>query len=60
MSAAATIPWIATDAASLHVLELADKVANAATTVLITGESGTGKDQLARWIHQHGPRHDAP
>jgi two-component system, NtrC family, response regulator AtoC len=60
MSAAATIPWIAADPASRHVLELADKVANAATTVLITGESGTGKDQLARWIHQHGPRHDAP
>ena len=60
MSAAAAIPWIATDPVSLHVLELADKVANASTTVLITGESGTGKDQLARWIHQHGPRHDAP
>ena len=60
MSAAATIPWIAADPASHHVLELAEKVANAATTVLITGESGTGKDQLARWIHQRGPRHDAP
>ena len=56
----ATIPWIAADPASRHVLELAEKVANAATTVLITGESGTGKDQLARWIHQRGPRHDAP
>ena len=60
MSAIATIPWIATDPSSRHVLELAEKVANASTTVLITGESGTGKDQLARWIHQHGPRHDAP
>jgi DNA-binding NtrC family response regulator len=60
MSAAATIPWIGADPASRHVLELAEKVANAATTVLITGESGTGKDQLARWIHQRGPRHDAP
>ena len=60
MSAAATVPWIAADPASHHVLELAEKVANAATTVLITGESGTGKDQLARWIHQRGPRHDAP
>jgi DNA-binding NtrC family response regulator len=57
---AATIPWIAADPASRHVLELAEKVANAATTVLITGESGTGKDQLARWIHQRGSRHDAP
>src|ERR1700757_5487796 len=60
MSAVATIPWIAADPTSRHVLELAEKVANASTTVLITGESGTGKDQLARWIHQNGPRRDAP
>ena len=39
---------------------IAQKVADASTTVLITGESGTGKDQLARWIHERGPRHDAP
>src|SRR6202142_1635850 len=60
MSAAAAIPWIALDAASRRVLELAEKVAGASTTVLITGESGTGKDQLARWIHQRRARHDAP
>lgn len=57
---AASISWVAVDPASKHVLDLAEKVAGASTTVLITGESGTGKDQLARWIHQHGPRHDAP
>jgi two-component system response regulator AtoC len=60
MSAAAAISWIAADPASRRVLDLAEKVASASTTVLITGESGTGKDQLARWIHQRGPRHDAP
>src|SRR6202047_2528660 len=60
MSAAAAISWIAADPASRRVLELAEKVADASTTVLITGESGTGKDQLARWIHERGPRHDAP
>jgi len=52
--------WIAEDPASRHVLELADRVAPAGTTLLITGESGSGKDQLARYIHEHGPRHDAP
>ena len=60
MSTSAAIPWIAADPASRRVLELAEKVAGASTTVLITGESGTGKDQLARWIHQRSPRHDAP
>lgn len=56
----AKIQWIAVDPASRRVLELAEKVADASTTVLITGESGTGKDQLARWIHERGARHDAP
>src|SRR5271155_3277549 len=56
----AKIQWIAVDPASRRVLELADKVADASTTVLLTGESGTGKDQLARWIHERGARHDAP
>ncbi|MGA8142755.1 MAG: sigma-54 dependent transcriptional regulator [Candidatus Acidiferrales bacterium] len=57
---AANIEWVAADPASRAVLELAAKVAEPSTTLLITGESGTGKDQLARWIHQHGPRRDAP
>lgn len=52
--------WIAEDPASQRVLEIAAKVASTATTLLITGESGTGKDQLARWIHESGARRDAP
>lgn len=54
------VEWIAADPASQHVLEIASKVADTTTTVLITGESGTGKDQLARWIHEAGPRRDSP
>lgn len=54
------VEWIAADPASERVLEIARKVADTTTTVLITGESGTGKDQLARWIHEAGPRRDAP
>jgi DNA-binding NtrC family response regulator len=54
------VEWVALDPASLRVLELARKVAETSTTVLITGESGTGKDLLARLIHQLSPRRDAP
>ena len=52
--------WIARDPASEKVVDLARRVAETSTTVLITGESGTGKDQLARFIHELSPRRDAP
>ncbi len=42
------------------VYRLARQVAGAKATVLITGESGTGKGELARAIHQRGPRAKAP
>ncbi|HXM94690.1 MAG TPA: sigma-54 dependent transcriptional regulator [Candidatus Dormibacteraeota bacterium] len=54
------LPWISQDPASLHLFELAQKVAAASATLLITGESGTGKDHLARLVHELGPRRDAP
>ncbi len=56
----ARMAWIAEDPASKAVVELARKVADTSTTLLITGESGTGKDHLARLIHELGPRRDAP
>ena len=52
--------WIAEDPASKAVMELARKVADTSTTLLITGESGTGKDHLARLIHELSPRRDSP
>ena len=39
---------------------LIDKVAARDTTVLITGESGTGKDLVAQAIHQVSPRRQSP
>ena len=54
------LPWIAEDPASRRLLELAEKVAPAPTILLLTGESGSGKDHLARLIHELSPRRDAP
>jgi two-component system nitrogen regulation response regulator NtrX len=39
-----------------HAFEMADRVAPTDTTVLILGESGTGKDLLAQEIHARSPR----
>jgi DNA-binding NtrC family response regulator len=54
------LPWVSQDPASLRLAELAQKVAPTGTTLLIIGESGAGKDHLARLIHEIGPRRDAP
>ncbi|MGW8208517.1 MAG: sigma-54-dependent transcriptional regulator [Syntrophobacteria bacterium] len=48
------------DSTVLDILQLVNKVASAASSVLITGESGTGKELIARSLHQHGDRYKAP
>jgi two-component system response regulator AtoC len=42
------------------VFELIEKVAGPPTTVLITGESGTGKGLVARALHNASPRREKP
>jgi DNA-binding NtrC family response regulator len=42
------------------VFEAAARVAPTRATVLLGGESGTGKGLLARAIHYHSPRREAP
>ena len=42
------------------LVALAETAARADSTVIITGESGTGKDVLARFIHAHSSRADSP
>ncbi len=51
---------IAADAKMAAVLEIVEQVADSPATVLITGESGTGKDLLARAIHFSSVRRDGP
>jgi transcriptional regulator with PAS, ATPase and Fis domain len=42
------------------VLKLADQVAAADCTVMLSGDSGVGKDVVARYIHERGPRVASP
>jgi transcriptional regulator with GAF, ATPase, and Fis domain len=43
-----------------RVLTLVDKVAPSNTSILVTGETGTGKELIARAIHDLSPRRDGP
>ncbi len=43
-----------------QLLGLVHTIADTMATVLITGESGTGKSMLAHYIHQHSHRREGP
>jgi formate hydrogenlyase transcriptional activator len=51
---------IGTSATLRSVLDHVAKVARSQSTVLITGETGTGKELVARAIHCQSPRGDSP
>ena len=53
-------PIVGNSEAIVHVRELIDKVARSEARVLITGENGTGKELVARWLHCKSSRAEAP
>ena len=48
------------DSPMLAVYRTLERVRETPTTVLVEGESGTGKDGLAQWLHYNSPRKDSP
>ena len=51
---------IAADPETSNLLSLASRVAKSDVTVFINGPTGTGKEVLARFIHDKSARHTAP
>jgi DNA-binding NtrC family response regulator len=51
---------IAKSAAMQRMVELARRVARVDSTVIITGESGAGKERIARMVHDDSPRATGP
>ncbi|MEO8098233.1 MAG: sigma-54 dependent transcriptional regulator [Acidobacteriota bacterium] len=43
-----------------EIFATVERIAPTRATVLLCGESGVGKDMIARAIHQHSPRKDRP
>ena len=53
-------PPVAVSRAMREVLDIARKAAQSSASVLLCGESGSGKDLLARFIHKESPRNQCP
>ena len=51
---------VGSDQCMQKIFDMVDNIANTKATVLITGESGTGKSLIARAIHQRSQRKNAP
>ena len=56
----ANVGLIGNAPAMRKAMDLVEKVAPSKASVVITGQSGTGKEMIARAIHQLSPRRDKP
>ena len=54
------LPFVTTTDSMRDVLALVERAARSTVPVLLEGETGTGKELLARAIHQRGPHASAP
>jgi DNA-binding NtrC family response regulator len=53
-------PFVGTSEALQRLRADAESVAGSDRTVLVRGETGSGKGVLARWLHRSSPRSDEP
>ncbi len=53
-------PFLGSSAAIRGLQQLARRVANSESPILLQGETGSGKGVLANWIHRNGPRAEQP
>ena len=53
-------PMVVRDPGMQGVISLADQVAPSEASILITGESGSGKEVIARYVHQKSRRASRP
>ena len=52
--------FVTRDPSMENILEVVDTIADTRATVLVTGESGTGKSMIAREIHNRSERSEGP
>ncbi len=53
-------PLVTNDPAMQSVVKLADQVAQSDASIMITGESGVGKEVMARYVHEKSRRAQKP
>ena len=53
-------PMVVRDPGMEQVIAMADQIAPSDASILITGESGAGKEVIARYVHQKSRRHSRP
>ena len=52
--------FLTTDPATIAMLDLVERAARRDAVVLVVGETGTGKELIARYLHARSPRARAP